>query len=78
MFRESTEKRGNIIDSVVIRIERIIIGAAGDCFHMVCIVRTFGIDTFVYAEELAVFLGNQGIAAMRTGKPDGSGDYFAG
>lgn len=47
-------------------------------FKIVEIVRTFGIDTFVYAEELAVFLGNQGIAAMRTGKPDGSGDYFAG
>ena len=47
-------------------------------FKMVEIVRAFGIDTFVYAEELAVFLGNQGIAAMRTGKPDGGGDHFAG
>ena len=42
------------------------------------IVRTFGIDTFVYAKEPAVFLGNQGIAAMRTCKPEGSGDHFAG
>ena len=47
-------------------------------FKIVEIVRAFGIDTFVYAEKLAVFLGNQGIAAMRTGKSDGSGDHFAG
>lgn len=47
-------------------------------FKIVEIVRAFGIDTFVYAEELAVFLGNQSIAAMRTGKPEWSGDVFAG
>ena len=47
-------------------------------FEIMEIVRTLGIDTFVYTEELAVFLGNQGIAAMRTGKSDGSSDHFAG
>ena len=47
-------------------------------FKIIEIVRTFRIDTFVYAEELAVFLDNQGLAAMRTGKPDGRGDHFTG
>ena len=47
-------------------------------FKMVEIVRAFGIDTFVYAEEPAVFLGNQGITTMWTDKPEGSGDHFAG
>ena len=47
-------------------------------FEVMEIVRASGIDTFVYTEEPAVFLCNQGIAAMRTGEPDGSGDHFAG
>ena len=47
-------------------------------FKIMEIVRTFGIDTFVYTEKLTVFLGNQGIAAMRAGKSDGSCNNFTG
>ena len=46
-------------------------------FKIVEIVRTFGTDAFVYTEELAVFFGNQGIAAMRTDKADRSCNHFS-
>ena len=47
-------------------------------FKIVEIVRAFGIDTVVYAEELAIFLGNKSISAVRTYQPEWSGDVFAG
>ena len=33
---------------------------------VVQVIRTFAVDTFVHNEVFAVFLGNQGVAAMRT------------
>ena len=46
-------------------------------FKVVEIVRALWIDTFMYAEELAVFLGNKGISTVRAGKADGSSNNFA-
>ena len=40
--------------------------------------RTFGIDTFVDTEELAVFLRNEGMAAIRATEADGRGDDLTG
>ena len=36
-FRECSKKVGNVINGIIVWIERIIIGATRDCFHMVCI-----------------------------------------
>lgn len=58
----------------VIRIEIVLV----DFVKIVEIVRTFGIDTFMYAEEFTVFLGSQGIATVRACKPDRGGGNIAG
>jgi len=42
------------------------------------IVRAFGIHTFVYTEEFTIFLGNKGVAAMRAGESERSGNHFTG
>ena len=39
-------------------------------FKIVKIVWTFGINTFVYSEKLAVFLGNKSMRAMRTAQSE--------
>lgn len=39
--------------------------------------KAFRIKTFVNMKEFAVSLGNQGIAAMRAGKAERSGNHFA-
>ena len=47
-------------------------------FKIVEIIRTLWIDTFMYAEELTVFLGNEGISAVRAGKAKRCCNDFAG
>ena len=47
-------------------------------FKIVEIVRTFWIDAFMYAEELAVFFWNEGISAVRAGKAKRCCNDFAG
>ena len=47
-------------------------------FKIVEIIRAHWINTFMYAEEFAVFLGNKGISTMRAGESDGSCNNFTG
>ena len=47
-------------------------------FKVVEIIRALWIDTFMYAEELTVFLGNEGISAVRAGKAKGCCYEFTG
>ncbi len=47
-------------------------------FKIVEIVRTFWIDAFMYAEELAVFFWNEGITTVRTGKAKRCCNDFTG
>ena len=47
-------------------------------FKIVEIIRTLWIDSFMYAEELTVFLGIEGISAVRAGKAKRCCNDFTG
>ena len=47
-------------------------------FKIMEIVRTFWIDAFMYAEELTVFFGDEGVSAVRTGKAKRCCNDFTG